>query len=255
MLAFGALVLVLYAPLAQLVVSSVNRNPLSTGWSGFTWGWFSDAFSNSEVRDALGRSIRLALITSITCVIAGTAVAIAGRHRRWLRPFTQTLAGARVATPEIIIATGLGVALPAMSIRFGFRTMLLGHVVYLTAYVALLVGARAAGADPHQEEAALDLGAHPWQVLWTITLPDLLPAIVSAGLLAAAFSFDDVALSSTLRGPHDTTLPVLIFSKVQRRVTPEVHAIGAVILGVGVALFVVATVVNGSLRRDAARIN
>ena len=248
-IALGGLLFVLYAPLAQLVVASVNRNPLSTGWKGFTWGWFRDAFANPEVTASLGRSVRLAVVAGIVSVGVGTAVAIASRRQSWLRAVAQSLAGARVATPEIIIATALGVALPVASIRYGFTAMLLGHVVYLTAYVALLVGARAAGADPRQEEAALDLGAKPWQVLWTITLPDLFPAIASAGLLAAAFSFDDVALSSTLRGPRDTTLPVLIFSKVQRRVTPEIHAIGACVLAVGATLFLAATLVNTTLRQ------
>ena len=248
-LAFVVLLLALYAPLAQLVLSSVNRNPLSTGWTGWTSEWFRAAFSSSEIRTSFTTSIRLALTASLVSTILGTAVAIGARRRRWLRPLTLGLAGARVATPEIILATALGVAMPALSFRFGFRAMLIGHVVYLTAYVALLVGARAAGSDPHQEEAALDLGARPWQVLWSITIPDLMPAIASAGLLAAAFSFDDIALSAALRGPRDTTLPVLIFSKVQRRVTPEVHAIGTCVLIVGMTLFAAAMIVNRGLRR------
>lgn len=239
-----ALLLVLYAPLLQLAVSSINRNELSTGWEGATTQWFRAAFGNPEVSGALWRSVRLAVAASLLSVALGTAVAIGSRDHPRLGPLTRLLAGTRVATPEIIIATALGVAIPAISLRFGFRTMLIGHVVYLTAYVALLVGARAAGADRRQEEAAADLGARRWQVLWTIVLPDLRPAIVAGGLLAAAFSFDDVALSTTLRGPQDTTLPVLIFSRVQRRVTPEVHAIGACVLAIGAALFIAASLVN-----------
>jgi ABC-type spermidine/putrescine transport system permease subunit II len=244
-----ALVIVLYAPLVQLVVSSVNRNPLSTGWTGFTTEWFRGAFDDPLVRSSIGLSARLAVASAFGAVVLGTAAAIAGRRTRWIAAFVRIAAGGRVAVPEIIIATGLGVVLPLIGWRFGFRVMVVAHAIYLSAYVVLLVGARVAGADPHQEEAALDLGAKPWRVLWTITLPDLLPAIAASALLCAAFSFDDVALSNALRGPQDTTLPVYIFSTVQRRVTPEIHAIGTVVLVVGMVSFVAAATINRALVR------
>ncbi len=125
--------------------------------------------------------------------------------------------------------------------------MTVAHVAYLSAFVVLLVGARAAGADVAHEEAARDLGANRWQVLRHVVLPDLRPAIIAAAVLTAAFSFDDVALSLTLRGPQDTTVPVYILSAVQRRVTPSVHAIGAMVLMVGVTAFVLAWAVNRSV--------
>jgi ABC-type spermidine/putrescine transport system permease subunit II len=245
----GLLLVLLYAPLVQLAVSSVNSNPLSTGWEGFTTKWFSGAFDDPQITDAIARSARLAITSSLLAVVLGTAAAIGARRTKWLDRFVRIGAGGRVAIPEIIIATGLGVVIPLIGWRFGFRVMVLAHAVYLSAYVVLLVGARVAGSDPHQEEAALDLGARPWRVLWTITLPDLKPAIAASGLLAAAFSFDDVALSAALRGPQDSTLPVYIFSTVQRRVTPEIHAIGTVVLAVGVVTFLAAATVNKALVR------
>jgi spermidine/putrescine transport system permease protein len=153
----------------------------------------------------------------------------------------------RVATPEIIIATGLAATLPAVGFAFGFRPMLVAHVAYLAAYVLLIVGARAAGADKNLEEAALDLGASKWQMLRDVVLPDLRPAIISSALLAFAFSFDDVALSLALRGPTDTTVPIYIFSAVQRRVTPAIHAVGAVIVVVGIVTFGAATLIHRTI--------
>jgi ABC-type spermidine/putrescine transport system permease subunit II len=249
MIVLIALLVVLYAPLAQLVVASVNSNPLSTAWDGFTTEWFSGAFDDPQIRDAMSRSLRLAVTSSVLAMVLGTAAAIGARRTTWLARFVRIGAGGRVAIPEIIIATGLGVVLPLVGWRFGYRVMVVAHAIYLSAYVVLLVGARVAGSDPHQEEAALDLGARPWRVLWSITLPDLLPAIIASGLLSAAFSFDDVALSAALRGPQDTTLPVYIFSTVQRRVTPEIHAIGTVVLLVGVVTFLAAATVNRALVR------
>jgi spermidine/putrescine transport system permease protein len=241
------LLVVLYTPLVFLVVASVNRNPASTGWSGFTFGWYRSAFHDAALRRALGVSVRLALASAGVAVVLGTAAAIAVRRTVWLTRVSAAFAAARVATPEVIIATGLAAALPIAHVAFGFRPMLIGHVVYLTAYVVLIVGARAAGADRSLEEAALDLGAHRWQVITHIVLPDLRPAIVSAGLLALAFSFDDVALSLALRGADDTTVSIYIFSAVQRRVTPSVHAVGAVVMAVGITIFAVAAAAHRAI--------
>jgi ABC-type spermidine/putrescine transport system permease subunit II len=243
-----ALVLaVLYAPLVFLVVASFNRNPISTDWQGFTTAWYRNAFDDPALRDAVGVSVRLAVGSSLLAVVVGTSAAIAARRTRVLSKIGLSIASARVATPEIIIATGLAAALPAAGISFGQRSMLLAHVAYLSAYVMLIVGARAAGSAVSLEEAALDLGAKRWQVLRDIVIPDLRPAIVSSGLLTLAFSFDDVALSLALRGADDTTVPIYIFSAVQRRVTPSIHAIGAMIIAIGILAFAGAALVNRAI--------
>ena len=249
-----ALVLiVLYAPLLFLVVASVNKNPASTAWQGFTTKWYDAAFADASLRKAVGVSARLALGASLGSVVVGTAAVLAARRTRWFIRINSLFATVRVGTPEIIIATGLGAVLPVVGVAFGFRPMLVAHVAYLSAYVILIVGARAAGADRGLEEAALDLGARNWQVLRDIVLPDLRPAIVSSGLLAVAFSFDDVALSLALRGPSDTTVPIYIFSAVQRRVTPSIHAIGTIIIVVGIVTFLAATIVHRAVAGIDAR--
>lgn len=240
----ASLVVTLYAPILFLIVASFNRNPLSTTWQGITTKWYSAAFDDPALRQATGVSVRLALSASVLALLIGTAAALAARRSKWLLRCNAVFATARVATPEVIIATGLGAILPAAHIAFGFRPMLIAHVAYLAAYVTLIVGARAAGADKALEEAALDLGAHRWRILRDIVLPDLMPAIVSSGLLALAFSFDDVALSLALRGTKDTTVPVYVFSAVQRRVTPSIHAIGALVIAVGVVTFLAAAGIN-----------
>jgi spermidine/putrescine transport system permease protein len=248
-----ALVVVLYAPLMFLVVASVNRNPASTGWQGFTTSWYSAALDDQSLRRAIGVSVRLALTAAALSLVIGTGAAIATRRTRVLSKINIALATVRVGTPEIIIATGIGALLPVAQIAFGYRPMLIAHVAYLSAFVTLIVGARAAGADSNLEEAALDLGARRWKVLRDIVLPDLRPAIISSGVLAAAFSFDDVALSLTLRGPNDTTVPVYILSAVQRRVTPSIHAIGAMVIAVGVTAFAIALLVNRNVVVDPDR--
>ncbi len=234
----------LYVPLVFLIVASVNANPASTSWQGFSGRWYREAFDDPALRRAVGVSLRLAAATAILATLIGTLAAIAARRSRWLGRVSSAFSVARIGAPEIILATGLKVAISAAGIAFGFRPMLAAHAAYLSGFVVLLVGARAAGSLRSHEEAALDLGAKRWQVLRDIVIPDLMPAIVSSALLVLAFSFDDVALSLALRGPTDTTVPIYIFSAVQRRVTPSIHAVGSMMVLAGIVTFSAAALVN-----------
>ncbi len=242
-----AVMVLLYAPLVFLVVASVNANPASTAWRGLTGRWYREAFDDPALRRAVGVSIRLAASTAVLSVLIGALAAIAARRSQWLGRISSVFGVARIGAPEIILATGLKVAITAAGISFGFRPMLAAHVTYLAGFVVLIVGARAAGSLRSHEEAALDLGAKRGQVLRDIVIPDLMPAIVSSALLVLAFSFDDVALSLALRGPNDTTVPIYIFSAVQRRVTPSIHAIGALVILAGVVTFSAAALVNRTI--------
>jgi ABC-type spermidine/putrescine transport system permease subunit II len=240
----NAVMVLLYAPFVFLIIASVNSNPASTAITGFTSRWYREAFDDPALRRAVGVSVRLALFTAVLATVIGTLAAIAARRSRWLGRISSAFSIARIGAPEIILATGLKVAISAAGLSFGFRPMLAAHVAYLSGFVVLIVGARAAGSVRSHEEAALDLGAKRWQVLRDIVIPDLLPAIVSSALLVLAFSFDDVALSLALRGPADTTVPIYIFSAAQRRVTPSIHAIGAVVMLIGILTFCAAALVN-----------
>ena len=235
------LLVVLYAPLVRLVVNAFNANELATTWGGFTLRWFRAAVHNDGVRRSIRTSAVLAAFTSMVSVVLGTLLVLGLKYANRGTVFLgRLLAVARVTTPEVILATGLFVMLPIIGLHFGFTALLIGHVVYLTGFVIVLVGARAASADPLQEEAAADLGASPARVLLRVVLPNLYPAIGAAALLSAAFSFDDVALSRVLASPTTTTLPLILVSMIQRRVTPEIDAISTLLLIIGAALFVIA---------------
>ncbi len=239
-----AVLILLYAPLVFLCVASFNANPASSGWTGFTTRWYREAAADPALGRAIGVSVRLACSTAILATLIGTAAAIAARRSRWLGRASTALAVARIGAPEIILATGLKVAISTAGISFGFRPMLAAHVVYLSGFVVLIVGARAAGSSRSLEEATIDLGAKRLRVLRHIVLPDLAPAVVSSALLVFAFSFDDTALSLALRGPKDTTVPVYIFSAAIRRVTPSIYSIGVVVVLAGIATFAAAGLVN-----------
>jgi len=248
-----AVVVVLYAPLVFLVVAGINRNPLSTSWQGATGQWYRAMWDDQALRRSVGVSLRLASVTTVIAVTVGTAMALAMRTSRRVQRWARGAAGMRVATPEIVIATGLAAVMPSAGVDFGFRPMVVAHVAYLTAYVVLIVGSRVATLDPALDLAAADLGAGPWRTLRRVVLPDLRPAIGAAALLVMAFSLDDVALSLALRGPTDTTLPVYLYSVVQRRVTPAVYAVGTMVVLVGTVLFLAAMVLHNVFASTARR--
>lgn len=235
----------LYLPLARIVVNSVNSNPLSTTFDGLTLHWYRTAFGDAGIRKGVGNSVRLAVVASVLSVTIGTVAAVASqRSHRFVRVMSRFGSVARVSVPEIVVAGGLTVVLPTIGTKFGLTAMLAGHVVILTPFVVLLVGTRAASADPRFPEAAADLGARPWQVFRTITLPDLAPAIGASTILSAVFSFDDVITSRLLAGPQSSTMPTVLLSMIQRRITPEIDAIGSIILAVGALAFTAALLVG-----------
>jgi spermidine/putrescine transport system permease protein len=238
-------VLVLYAPLMRVCLNAFNRDELGIRWEGFTGDWFRDAWNNEVLRSSVGKSALLALLSSFGSVVIGTAAVLSMRTSRSRQALTtRLLSVARIATPEIIIATGLLVTLPLLRVRFGTIAMTIGHVAYLTAYVVLLVGARAARFDGRLEEAAADLGASPLRVLTRIVLPQLAPAIGAAALMSAAFSFDDIAISRSVASPTSQTLPLVLVSMIQRSPTPQIDAVATLLILAAAVLFGLAVFVG-----------
>ena len=245
--ALGVTLALLYAPLLQVAISSINTNSFGSSWEHPTLHWYRLAFDNELVVTSLWRSVRLAGAVGVSAALLGTGSAIAVRHRPRMRSLAASLATARIATPEILIAVGLGVLLPLAGARLGTVAMWFGHTVLLSAYVVLVVSARLQRMPEGLEDAACDLGASPWRVIRHVVIPQVIPAVLAAVLLVAAFSFDDVVLSLRLSGPTDTTLPMVILSMAQRRPTPELDAIGAVVVMIG-AVFIGAAMLATRIR-------
>jgi ABC-type spermidine/putrescine transport system permease subunit II len=235
----------LYAPILLVLINAFNKNPTLTGWDGFTWKWFDTAFSNEETVNALWLSVRIALIsTAISLVIAVTAGLWARRaSRRWLATLDATTY-MRIVLPEIVIAVGLFVLFRRLDIAFGVYTVVIGHVVFNSAFATVIIQARLATMTNTLEEAAADLGARPRRVFLRVTLPLLTPAILVAGLLAFTFSFDNVITSSFLAG--DTApLPVRILGLIRFRLTPEINAIASGVMIITFISFVLAVAAIG----------
>jgi ABC-type spermidine/putrescine transport system permease subunit II len=243
--------LLLWTPLVIVAINALNKNELLVGWSGATFQWFREAFNDPEVRDGLRLTLIVgALSTAISVPLAVTgALWWRGASTRGRRLY-EVLIYVNVILPEVVFASALFLLLVQVGAPLGLPAIIVGHSVWNTAYAFLIVQARLAALDPALEEAAADLGANQRQVFWRVTVPALVPGIVVAALIAFTFSFDDVITTFFLAGSTGNTLPVVLFGLIRFRVTPEVNAIGVLVMvftaGVATAGYLLLARVNRS---------
>ena len=248
----------LYVPIVALVVYSFNDSPVPNVWRGFTWRWYRALVDDRELIAGLELSLNVALASACASVVLGTLAAFAlVRYRRF---FGSTLFSGMVAAPLVMPEVIIGLSLLLMLVSLqriteaafgigiperGMLTIWFGHLLLGMAYATVVVRARLQTLNPQLEEAALDLGARPWQVFWLVTLPMIGQALLSAFLLTFTLSLDDVVLSAFLSGPGATTMPLVIFSRARLGLNPSVNAVATIIItfvavGVVVASYLLA---------------
>jgi ABC-type spermidine/putrescine transport system permease subunit II len=242
---FTALVFVfLYLPIAIVVLNSFNADEALIGWGGFTTRWYSQAFHDSRVRDDFVTSLEVALVsTAISLVIAVSAGLWWRRASAQARRVLDATTYMRIVLPEVVLALALFLILTRYEVSLGVSTIVMGHVVFNSAYATLIIQARLATMNDVLEEAAFDLGANRWRVFRRVTLPLLMPAIVVAALLILSFSFDDVVTSLFLGGANAETLPVLLLGLIRLHVTPEVNAIATGVTTITLVTFAFAAAI------------
>lgn len=227
----GLVFLFLYAPIVVLVVLSFNRSRFSTIWQGFSWHWYQLAYRDTELIAALRMSLIVAFLTTVIATVIGTMAALVlARYRIRFQQMTESLVYLPVIIPEIVIGFSTAALFGLAGISFGISTIIAAHVAFAISYVIFIVRARIAGFDPRLEEAAMDLGATPLQTFFRVTLPIILPGIISAALLVFTISLDDFVITSFVAGPGASTLPIKIYSMVKTGVTPEINAISTILL-------------------------
>lgn len=237
----------LYLPIVFLIGFSFNGSRSVTAWSGASLHWYWVLLHDEAMIDAALLSLRIAAISASIALVVGTASGLAlarfGRFR-WRALFEAALF-APLILPEVI--TGLALLLLFVLLQRatgwpagrGAGTVTIAHASVSVVYVAVVVRARLADMGTMLEEAAADLYAPPWRVFVSVTMPLLMPALVSGWLLAFTLSLDDVVVASFTSGPGATTLPMLVFSATRLGVTPEIYALATVIVvvvGAGLAL-------------------
>ena len=243
MLGFG--LVFLYFPIFTMVFFSFNDSRSVTVWNPSTsptLKWYGELFRDDQVLSAAWLSIRVAAMSASGAVILGTlAGLVLSRFGPFKgRAFLQGLTTAPLVMPEVI--TGLSMLLLFVSLeqlmRYmfnwqfdrGVATITIAHITFTMAYVTVVVQSRLASFDDSLEEAALDLGARPARVFFRITVPLILPAILSGWLLAFTLSWDDLVVTQFVSGPGSNTLPMVIFSRVRLGVKPVVNALATLMV-------------------------
>jgi len=250
-----------YIPILSMIVYSFNDSRLATVWGGFSTRWYVSLFSNRQVGAALLLSVQIALVSATIATILGTMAGITlARFRKFRgRTFFSGMVTAPLIMPEVI--TGISSLMFFIMLaewigwpgQRGFTTVTLAHITFSMVFVTTVVHSRMLQMDRAIEEAAMDLGSRPWQVMKDITLPVISPALLSGWLLAFTISLDDVVITSFTTGPGATTLPLLIWSKVKLGVTPDINALATLtVLAVGICVIIAGIVMNRAERRRMA---
>lgn len=222
---------IIYLPIALVILYSFNESKLSSVWGGFSLKWYRTLFADKAMFQALGNSLILGLSASFAAGVVGTLGAVGfDRVRPRSRRVIEYLTSLPLMTPEIILGMVFMAFFGMLGIPFGMGTLILSHTTFCIPYVFMLVQARLVGMDRSLAEAARDLGAGERQVFFTITLPLLLPAIVSGMLLSFAMSLDDVIISLFVTGVNVNTLPIKVYTALKTGVTPEINALCTLLL-------------------------
>lgn len=233
--------LYLFVPIAVVVLFSFNSVKSLQSFQGFSLQWYSDFLSDETLRESLFVSLSIAAITMVIATVIGTALAIGlvRARTRW-SPAANILMLVPLVTPEIVAGISALLLFSQLGIQLSFWTIVIAHITFSISYVTVVVRGRLASMGDEVEQAAMDLGATRLQAVRLVLVPGLWPAIVAAGLLTFALSFDDFVLSFFTTGEDVQPLPVRIWSAIRFGVSPTINAIGTLMMVVSLTAIVAA---------------
>ena len=232
----------LILPILVMVLYSFNKvtaglQQVSFTWNGFTTQWYREWSNVPGLTSAFWLSVRLAIASTVLATIVGTLLALALVRYRPPRfhgkVFVEQVMFLNIAAPEIVLGASLLGLFVTINLARGFTTLLLAHVAFSIAYVAITVRARLTGFDRSLEEAAADLGANSWTTFQKITLPIIMPGILAGALMAFALSIDDFVTSNFVSG-NMVPFPVWVYGATRIGIPPQVFVFGTAIFTVGI---------------------
>ena len=244
----------LYIPIVTLIIFSFNSNPVTrlplTSW---TLDWYEMAFTNSGLLTALGNSLLVGAVAVVICLAIGVPTAFAlDRYQFPGKVVFRRLVLLPITLPGLITGISMLNFFSMMDVSLSLITVMVGHGTALTAIVVTNVYARLQRFDRRIEEASSDLGARPWQTFIKVTLPNIRNAIIGSSLISFTLSFDEIPVTFFLTG-RDNTLPMYIWSTIRRGMTPEINAIGSVIVGVSIMLLLLSVFIMSEPNRRHRR--
>ncbi|MFV0401290.1 MAG: ABC transporter permease [Oscillospiraceae bacterium] len=229
----GVVLALMYLPILIVIIYSFNESKISSVWEGFSLRWYRELFRDKDLVRSMVNSIILATLSSLCAAIIGTLAAV-GMPRvnlpgKALMEYISTLP---IMIPEIILGMVFLTFFSLIGLPFGMATLVIAHTTFCIPYVYMLVKARLVGLDKSYAEAARDLGASEMRAFVDITLPAILPAVLSGMLLAFAMSFDDVVISVFVTGVNTNTLPLKIYTQLKTGLSPKINALCTIMFAV-----------------------
>ena len=236
----GLIFFLMYLPIAVVVIFSFNESRLPVELTGFSLKWYQELIHDSAMLEALVNSLVLGVLSCLVSAVIGTLGAVGLSRIHWKsKDALEYISILPLMIPEIILGMVLMAFFYMLNLPFGMLTLLIGHTVFCVPYILMEVKARLVGMDPSLEEAARDLGAGPLRAFWDITLPLIMPAVISGSLLAFAMSMDDVVISIFVNGPRLSTLPIKVYTQQKTGETPEINALCTILLAVTLIIFLI----------------
>ncbi len=234
-------IVVLYAPIVVLVLFSFNANRSVTTWTEFSFDWYIKAWHNEGIQSAALLSVEVAVIAAVLATIMATMAALVTTRVAPYKGMNSsiTIINMPLMVPEIVTAVATLIFFAAIRKATGITGvgyLIAAHTCFCIPFAYMPIKARLEGMNLNLEHAAADLYASPFKTFQCVTLPLLMPGIVSGAMLAFIVSLDDVVISLFVAGPGETTLPLFILGQIRRGVTPEVNAVATVFLVISIIL-------------------
>jgi spermidine/putrescine transport system permease protein len=243
----------LYLPIFVLVALSFNRNDVATLWTGFSFDWYRVVLENDNIVRAARNSLIVASSATVisTFLALSAAIGMAGRSFRGQTLFNG-LIGLPLLVPEIVTAVASLLFFLSLGFQLSLYTVIIAHVVFCTPFAYLPIRARLEGLDPRLQEAAADLYAGRWRTFTRVTLPLLVPGILSGAMLAFIISLDDFVITFFVAGAGATTLPVYIYGMIRTGITPEVNAVSTLLLVLSIVVVTLSYLIGRRGSREDA---
>ena len=233
------LFLFLYIPILILIIFSFNQSDQIGVWTGFSLRWYGELIRNEAVLDSLKLSLWVAIWSTVISTFLGTLTALAlERHRFWGKITYDAILYLPIIIPDIVMALSTLLFFVVLGVALSRYTILIAHVAFNISFVEIVVRARLADMNSVVEEAGAGLGDKEWRTFGRVTLPLLMPGVISGALLAFTLSLDDFVITFFVAGPGSTTLPVRVYSMIRFGLTPEVNAVSTLMF-LGSTLLVV----------------
>ena len=237
----GIVLFFLYAPIFVLIVFSFNASKSRSVWEGFTLEWYVELFKDTTILNSLYITLIVAVIAAIIATVIGTAAAIGiGNYSKIPRRFILGVNQIPILNPDIVTGVSLMLLFVFLNIDLGVITLILAHITFNIPYVILSVMPKLRQLNPNLYDAALDLGANPFQAFFKVIMPEIMPGVVTGMLLAFTLSIDDFVVSYFTSGSTAQTLAITIYSMTRKRVSPKINAVSTLLfLGVLILLIIV----------------